>query len=139
MTSLRLLAVLSLLTLWPCSALPATIYLCKSYSGGMFWSSAHCQHRQALIERMVSVPDGMPFEQQVELGKQAVAQAARSTAAPTPPPARQESDPKALCGSLDAKLRAIDAAARQPQSGAGQDRLAAQRRAVREEQHRRRC
>lgn len=43
-----------------------TIYLCKAYNGSTFWAKAHCNQHNALIERIVSVPDGMPFEQQVE-------------------------------------------------------------------------
>ena len=45
----------------------ATIYLCRAYGGGEFWSSDHCHGRSASIVRMANVPDGMPFQQQVEL------------------------------------------------------------------------
>lgn len=48
----------------------ATIYLCRAYGGGEFWSSDHCNKRSALIVRMASVPDGMPFEQQVQIVSQ---------------------------------------------------------------------
>jgi hypothetical protein len=47
----------------------ATIYRCKAYSGGIFWSSAHCGTQQALIDRMVTVPNGLPFEQQVQIAE----------------------------------------------------------------------
>ena len=46
------------------------VFMCKSYGGGTFWSSAHCSRHNALIERIVSVPDGMPFDQQVKLAVQ---------------------------------------------------------------------
>lgn len=46
-----------------------TIYLCKAYSGGSFWSSAHCGTQQALIDRMATVPNGMPFDQQVQIAE----------------------------------------------------------------------
>jgi len=48
---------------------PVTIYRCKAYLGGIFWSSAHCGAQQALIDRMVTVPAGMPFEQQVQIAE----------------------------------------------------------------------
>ncbi|MEO7128944.1 MAG: hypothetical protein ABI040_08810 [Rhodoferax sp.] len=46
-----------------------TIYLCKAYSGGSFWSSSHCNLHSALIDRMVSVPSTLPFDQQVALAE----------------------------------------------------------------------
>ena len=47
----------------------ATIYLCKAYNGGTFWSSSHCNQHRALIDRMVSVPSTLPFDQQVALAE----------------------------------------------------------------------
>ncbi len=46
-----------------------TIYLCKAYNGGTFWSSTHCNQHRALIDRMVSVPGTLPFNQQVALAE----------------------------------------------------------------------
>jgi hypothetical protein len=46
-----------------------TIYLCKAYSGGMFWSSAYCGTQQALIDRTATVPGGLSFDQQVQIGE----------------------------------------------------------------------
>lgn len=46
---------------------PGTIYRCKSYSGEVFWSQAHCSRHRALIDRIASVPVGMPFQQQIEI------------------------------------------------------------------------
>ncbi|QDL37664.1 hypothetical protein [Rhodoferax sediminis] len=46
-----------------------TIYLCKAYNDSTFWAKAHCNQHQAFVERIVSVPDGMSFEQQVNLAK----------------------------------------------------------------------
>ena len=44
------------------AAAPATrtVYLCKAYSGGIFWSSAHCQTQSALVDRIATVPAGNP-------------------------------------------------------------------------------
>ena len=46
---------------------PGTIYRCKNYSGGMFWSNSHCSQHNSLIDRMASVPVGLPFQQQVDI------------------------------------------------------------------------
>lgn len=61
-----------------------TLYLCQAYGGGQFWTRQHCRQRDALVERMESVPSGMPFEQQVELGRQRLAQSRPETEAPSP-------------------------------------------------------
>lgn len=47
----------------------STIYRCKAYSGGVFWSSAYCGTQQALLDRTASVPKEMSFEQQVQLAE----------------------------------------------------------------------
>lgn len=46
---------------------PGTIYLCKAYAGGTFWSDTHCSAHKALIDRIASVPVGLPFKQQVDI------------------------------------------------------------------------
>jgi hypothetical protein len=46
-----------------------TIYRCRAYSGGAFWSSAYCETQQALVDRIVTVPSGMPFGQQVQIAE----------------------------------------------------------------------
>lgn len=48
----------------------ANIYLCKAYNGAMFWSSAHCNQHNALIDRIEHVADGVPWEQQVQQAEQ---------------------------------------------------------------------
>ena len=53
-----------------------TIYHCKAYSGGTFWSSAYCGTQQALLDRTASVPSGMSFEQQVRIAEAQRAEAA---------------------------------------------------------------
>lgn len=141
----RLLLLLTLLT--PALSHAASLYLCKSYSGGMFWSSGPCSEQKATIERIVSVPDGMPFAQQVQLGEQAVAEAARLAAprAPTtsysPPADRPAARAQGVdeCKWLDEQIRQLDALARQPQSAATQDMIAQKRRAARDRQFRIPC
>ena len=63
-------ALLCMAAAFPILAEAGTIYLCRAYSGGTFWASNHCRQHNALIERIVTVPDGMPFDQQVDLGNQ---------------------------------------------------------------------
>jgi hypothetical protein len=119
-----------------------TIYLCRDYSGGSFWASDHCNRHNALIDRMVSVPEGMPFEQQVQLAEQrrqalsGSTISVQTTAANTPSPAATN---KALCQSLDARVNELDAMARQPQTGGTQDWIRMERQKTRDEQFRLRC
>jgi hypothetical protein len=127
----------------PAAAGAATLYLCKAYSGGSFWSTATCSTQQATIERMVSVPDDMPFEQQVQLGNQAVADGARLAApppaprAPAPNPARPAAEDE--CKLLEERIQRLDSMARQPQSAATQDWIADRRQAARSRQFQLRC
>ncbi len=121
----------------------ATLYLCKAYGGGSVWSTAACSTQQAPIERMVSVPGEMPFEQQVQLGNQAVAEGARLAA---PPPASRAPSqtaktpaPTDECRLLDERIHRLDSMARQPQSGATQDWIAERRREARSRQFELRC
>jgi hypothetical protein len=120
----------------------ATLYLCSAYSGGTFWSAEACSTRQALVERMVNVPDGLPFNQQVRLGEQARADAERlrrpggpaaagaahatgAKAGPKRPDTGKST--QAECARLDERVKKLDAQARQPHNGAAQDRITAQR------------
>jgi len=95
------------------------VFMCKSYGGGTFWSSAHCSRHNALIERIVSVPDGMPFDQQVKLAEQDRAAAAGLVAQQTPSDVQQAvptPSNQTACQALDAQIRQWDAMARQPHS-----------------------
>lgn len=122
----------------------STIYLCQSYGGGKFWSSAHCQQNNALIDRMETVPSNMPFEQQVALAQQ---QADKAAALSAPPPVRQQAPApqfaqpsrKAQCDALDTEVRRWDAMARAPQSAQMQDWITGQRKTARDTQFRLRC
>lgn len=141
----RLLRLPSWLCIAPALALPmaaqsATIYLCKAYSGGTFWSSGHCSSQKAMIERMVSVPDGMPFEQQVQLGNQAAAEAAKLTTTPqsqstqTVTRTTSSASSQLECKALDDHIKQLDAMARQPQTAAQQNSIAQRRRNARDRQ-----
>jgi hypothetical protein len=120
-----------------------TIYLCRDYSGGTFWSSAHCNQSNGLIEQIVSVPEGMPFQQQVQIAQErrralASAETVYTSSAPAAMPAPASRN-KFLCESLDARVVQLDAMARQPQSGTTQDWIRSERQKTRDEQFRLRC
>lgn len=136
-----MLVVLAGLSL-PLGASAATLYLCKGYSGGMFWSSVTCSQKSATIDRMVTVPDDMPWDQQVQYGEQVKANAA-AIAAPPPRPVviqqQTQQDPKAECKALDTRVTWLDSMARQPQSGYTQDWITAEKKAARDRQFRMKC
>lgn len=131
---LPVLACLALLS--PVGAGAGEVFMCKSYSGGTFWSSAHCGKHNALIERIVSVPDGLPFDQQVQLAEQNRAQAATLAQPPAPVTVQSATVPsnKAECQALDAQIREWDEMARQPLSSQTQAWIAVQRRKARDRQ-----
>lgn len=133
--------LLCLVIPWPAHA--ATIYHCKAYSGGTFWSAAHCRDHNALIDRIVTVPDDIPFDQQVSLGEQARAQGATLAAPPPQAVVVQKTHPQmdrsAECSGLAARIAQLDALARQPQSGPTQDWIKDEKRTARDRQFRLRC
>lgn len=127
--------------LWvlPLFATADTLYLCEAYGGGQFWSSGHCSKNQALIKRMFDVPGGLPFEQQVALGQQRLHGAAAAGApVPVQRPA-QVGGTRAECAALKDRIVQLDALARQPQTGQTQDRIANEKKQVRDRQFRLRC
>lgn len=123
------------------SAEAGTLYLCKAYNGGTFWSQAHCSQHSALIERMVSVPDSLPFDQQVNLGEQQRKPSATTTTTITNTVTNNNagSDQPSECKALAAQITQYDAQARQPQSGQMQDWITAQKRRARDRQFQLRC
>jgi hypothetical protein len=118
------------------------IYLCKAYSGGMFWSSASCSQQSATLDREVSVPLNIPWEHKVALGEAARAQA-RALITPPAQPAmvQQPTGPskQAECAALEATINNLDSQARQPHSGGMQDWIRQQRQQARDRQFRLRC
>lgn len=119
-----------------------TLYLCQAYGGGQFWTRQHCRQRDALVERMESVPSGMPFEQQVELGRQRLAQSRARTEAPALTSGGQATQPAARagrCSYLDDRVRQLDAMARAGGHAGYMDWIADERKKTRDEQFRLRC
>lgn len=123
----------------PAQAAPTitTLYLCKAYTGGLFWSSAHCNTQQALIERTASVPASLPFDQQVRLAD-AQRKEAESLYHQQPAPAAQAAS---RCMTLRAERESIDARYAnwkwQPPEVINPDQI--RMRALREEQSRLGC
>jgi hypothetical protein len=120
-----------------------TIYLCKSYAGGTFWSNAVCSSQRATIDRMTTVPSHLPFEQQVAIAR---GEANAAAALYAPPPVTQsyvapqtQSLRSSECAMLEAEIQRLDAMARQPQSGQMQDWIKARRMEARSRQAALRC
>lgn len=120
-----------------------TIYLCKSYGGGMFWSTALCSNQRATIDRIANVPGGLPFEQQVAIAEGERTEAAKLYAPPPAPTVtrgnHQIVDKSAECQALEESIRQLDAMARQPQTGYTQDWIRNERMKARSRQAALRC
>ncbi len=107
----------------------ATVYLCKNYGGGTFWSSASCNTQRATVDRMTSVPGNLPFNQQVAIASGAEREAAwLYNITPGGNAATFDATSRALsnaaeCASIAAAILENDAAARQGQSASMQDWL----------------
>lgn len=121
---------------------PGEIYLCKAYDGGTFWAQAHCNRHRAHIDRIVRVPAGLPFDQQVHIAEQQ-RDATRAASIAAMPRTVQQEHPAAAsrvqCAALEQEIERIDARARQPLTAYEQDRLAERRKQVRDAQFRIRC
>lgn len=124
------------------SAQVRTLYHCKSYRGDTFWASTHCNQHRALVDRTVSVPAHLPFEQQVRMAQSqrwAAAQLQSATSTTTVITNVVVADKKDECLSLKQRIEQMDARARQPQSAQEQDRLRDQRKQARDRQFALRC
>ncbi len=133
-----------LLLMVPWAAHADTIYLCKAYSGGMFWSSNPCSQQQATVDRTVTVPSGMSWDQKVQMGEAAWAQGRAAAASQQQPVVVQQqplpqSTRHAECASLAQTILNLDAQARQPQSGQTQDWIKGRRKEARDQQFRLQC
>lgn len=121
----------------------AQVFLCVSNQGGRFWSSNHCRERGALVERIESVPAGLPWDQQVQIAdqqtrqgyavqRQVMDQRGATTAGVT-------SGDSSRCAHFNQQVEYYDRLARQPQSGASQSWIAERRKDARDAQFRARC
>jgi hypothetical protein len=120
-----------------------TVYLCKGYSGGLFWSSAVCSSQRATIDRMFTVTGNLAWADQVAEAERQWGDVRQLYAAQQGSPTAGGIAPSAAgspaCAELDDRIRRIDAAARQPQSAWAQDQLRQERMAVRSRQAELRC
>lgn len=114
------------------------VFLCKTYVGGMFWSSATCSTQRATIDRIVTVPGHLSWGEAVEAGerqRRAVEslylppKVATTAGGITHAAARSSSTD---CTGLKAQIEHLDAVARQPQSAQSQDRLRRERQRIRD-------
>ena len=131
---------LGLVLLLPMAAAHSgSIYLCKAYNGGTFWAQAHCNQHNALIESILSVPDGIPWDQQVALAEQQ----RNGNRQPQHRVGSNEVNVHAArqseCKALDARVTHLDAMARQPQGAQMHDWIRAERKQARDRQFEIRC
>lgn len=131
-----------LVCLFSVGAHAGSIYLCRAYSGGTFWADKHCNQHSALIERIVSVPDSLPFDQQVKLAEQQRSGTTNTQTTTRTVTTTTNSAPQnhvAECKALDAQITSYDAMARQPQTGQMQDWISAQKKKARDRQFGLKC
>lgn len=112
-----------------------TLYHCKAYTGGLFWSRNHCQQHGALVHRVAQVPDGLPFSTQVRLAEQAPGSQTGTNTAETrkAQKATTAASQKALkhqarCDKLRDQIAHQDSMARLARTGREQDRTADRKR-----------
>ena len=122
-----------------------TIYLCKAYSGGSFWSDKTCGTQRATIDRMTSVPASLPFEQQVAIARGEAQEAAKlyeqphSTRAAAIESAPRDFRRSSICDLYDQQVRDLDAEARRPLHAIRQDQIRTDRMNVMSARARERC
>lgn len=118
-----------------------TVYRCKTYQGGRFWSSSHCRDHGALVDRMETVPARLSPPMRIEVARsqaqsreagarQVLVAEQRSARANQ----REVNAANEQCEAINRRIESIDAEARQPLSGRRQDQLREERQALRSRQ-----
>lgn len=116
----------------------ATVYLCRSYQGHGFWSSKHCNLSKSptILQRMVSVPAELPWNEKVRLAARLRREADALGHAPAPTPAAvprqyatQEQNPSVCTGYAQA-LKNNESAARAGGTAVWMEHLAQERRNI---------
>lgn len=121
----------------------SNLYLCETPRGGRFWSQDHCNQRGAAIERIERVPSDLPMHRQAEIANQktdaayALQRERRTVVTATAGSTGRGN--RSTCDAIDQHIRSLDAAARQPQRPVVQQRIAADRKAARDQQFRMGC
>lgn len=126
-----------------------TLYRCKGYGGGVFWSKDHCQQHQALVDRIATVPSGISYDQQVKVAEQGTRATAKAVEQASQPSraeklaaerqARARAKHQAKCDKLHQELELQTSRARQGGSGNKQKRIAERQRKLREEGRQANC
>ena len=124
------------------SATAATIHECRAYSGSNFYSDGLCSQSNAVGVINHSVPDGMSFDQQVQVVESKKAEV-RAREQGRQQAQRASSDNAQMkewqCQQLDRQIEGVDAGLRQPHSGTWGDYLNEQRRKFMDERFALRC
>ena len=132
------------------SAGAAQVFSCVTHSGGRFWSSVHCREKNALVERIESVPAGLPWEQQVDIAdqqtrrgyatqRQQMQVSGASTAGEIAPSGGGGANARQNCAYWNEQVAYYDAMARRPQSPGTQGWIAERRKEARDAQFRTGC
>ena len=122
------------------AASTTTLYRCKAYSGVVFWSSSHCNQKKALVDRLVEVPRGLSFKQQIVAAerslprKQEPVRQVQRQVAKSPARSKQKA-----CDALEKTIANIDARTRQPLTAWQQDHWRGKRKEARDQQFALRC
>jgi len=138
-TQTQTLIALSLLI---ANAGAATIHECRAYNGSTFYSSDYCSQHNAAGVINHSVPDGLPFEQQVQIVEVAKARSRQETESVQHAQriaSDQAQDKQRQCSQLERQIEATDGALRQPHSGQWGDHLNGERRKLMDQRFALRC
>lgn len=101
-TGCRILLALLLATS-ATGALAGTLYKCRAYSGGSFWSETPCDSRQAAGESRHNVPDGLTLQQRINLVEKTEKQSKTAQADEA-----RELERRRKCGAIDNELSQIE-------------------------------
>ena len=121
----------------------ATIHECRAYNGSTFYSTSRCSQHNALGVLNHTVPDGLPFDQQLAMVRAAKAkeqvrvlehETRRLTSHSS-----TERNKDGRCGQLDQAISATDSALRQPHSAQRGDQLTAGRKRLMDQRFDLRC
>ncbi|TNF62908.1 MAG: hypothetical protein EP306_02330 [Burkholderiales bacterium] len=126
------------------AAASTTLYRCRNHEGAHFWSRTHCHRQGSQVDRITTVPADMSLAQQTRLAEQrrlALQPVAGGGPARVAPPRDTAGAAAGVrrCRQIAERIARIDSEARQPISGAQQDRLRAERQDLRQEQFALRC
>lgn len=120
------------------------IYLCKAPHGGLYWTAEHCARRGWTIERIQRVPANVSWDDQVAAGRQQRDRAEAISAMPVQRSAQQvvPQSPQGknpVCAALDERVAMLDSMGRAGSQYYDLDWVRRERKAARDEQHRRGC